>query len=145
MNTFFAVNVATIIIASLVGGIISDRLLRRKLFVIVASVIMMVGLLLYAFFPVWSIVLVGTIVVGIGFGVYLAADFALASPVLPAAVDRGKDIGIVNAAIFVPMILSPLIAGIILGASHSFLPLFVLLAVGALSAAVLIVPIKSVR
>ena len=43
------------------------------------------------------------------------------------------------------MILSPIIAGIILGASRSFLPLFVLLAVGALIAAVLIVPIKSVR
>ena len=48
VNTFFAVNVVTIIIASLVGGIISDRLLRRKLFVIVASVIMAVGLLLFA-------------------------------------------------------------------------------------------------
>src|SRR5260370_1895570 len=112
VNTFFAVNVVTIIIASLIGGVISDRLLRRKLFVIVASVIMAVGLLLYAFFPVWSMVLVGTTVVGIGFGVYLAADFALASQVLPAAVDRGKDIRIVNAAIFLPLILSPIFPGI---------------------------------
>ncbi len=145
VNMFFALNVASIIIASLVGGIISDRLLRRKLFVIAASVIMAVGLLLYAFFPAWSMVLVGTAVLGIGFGVYGAVDFALASQVLPAAADRGKDMGIINTAVFVPMILSPLIAGITLGALHSYLPLFVLLAVGALIAAVLIVPIKSVR
>src|SRR5207253_2687997 len=45
----------------------------------------------------------------------------------------------------VTIIIASLIAGIILGASHSFLPLFVLLAVGALIAAALIVPIKSVR
>ncbi len=145
VQAFFAVNVVSIIIASLVGGIISDRLQRRKLFVIVASVIMAVGLLLYAFFPTWSMVLVGTVFLGVGFGVYLAVDFALASQVLPAAADRGKDMGIFQAAVFVPMILSPIIAGIILGASRSFLPLFVLLAVGALIAAVLIVPIKSVR
>src|SRR5260370_19184243 len=94
VSMFFAVNVVSIIIASVVGGIISDRLQRRKLFVIAASVIMAVGLLLYAFFPVWSMVLVGTVVVGIGFGVYQAVDTALASQVLPAAIDRGKDMGI---------------------------------------------------
>src|SRR5260370_18864104 len=104
VNMFFALNVASIIIASLVGGIISDRLLRRKLFVIAASVIMAVGLLLYAFFPVWSIVLVGTVFLGVGFGVYLAVDFALARQVLPAAVDRGKDIRNIYAAIFLPQI-----------------------------------------
>ncbi len=136
VSMFFALNVGSIIVASLVGGMISDKLQRRKLFVIVASVIMTVGLLLYAFFPSW---------VGVGFGVFLAVDLALATQVLPAATDRGKDIGIINAAIFVPMILSPLIAGITLGALHSYLPLFALLAVGTLIAAVLIVPIKSVR
>ncbi len=145
VNMFFALNVASIIIASVVGGIISDRLLRRKLFVIAASVFMAVGLLLYAFFPVWSIVLVGTVFLGVGFGVYLAVDFALASQVLPAAVDRGKDIGIINAAIFLPQILSPVIAGITLGILHSYLALFALLAVCALISTVLIVPIKSVR
>ncbi len=145
VSLFFAVNVASIIIASVVGGIISDRLQRRKLFVIVASIIMMVGLLVYAFFPTWTMVLVGTVLMGAGFGVYVGVDLALASQVLPAAADRGKDIGIFNAAIFVPMILSPVVAGIALGALHSYLALFALLAVGTLVAAVLIVPIKSVR
>jgi hypothetical protein len=47
--------------------------------------------------------------------------------------------------VYVPMLLSPVIAGITLGFLHSYLALFALLAVGALIAAVLIVPIKSVR
>jgi MFS family permease len=145
VSLFFAVNVASIILASVVGGILSDKLQRRKVFVIVASVLMALGLLLYAFFPTWSMVLAGTVVMGCGFGVYVAVDLALASQVLPKAADRGKDIGIINAAIYVPMILSPVVAGLTLSLLHSFLALFVLLAVGALIASVLIVPIRSVR
>jgi MFS family permease len=78
-------------------------------------------------------------------GAYLAVDLALASQVLPAAEDRGKDIGIINTAIFLPMLVSPILAGIILGALGSYLILFVLLAIAALGAAALILPIKSVR
>jgi hypothetical protein len=43
------------------------------------------------------------------------------------------------------MLVSPILAGIILGALGSYLILFVLLAIAALGAAALILPIKSVR
>jgi len=145
VQTFIALNAGSILFASLLGGILSDKLQRRKLFVIVASLIMAVGLLLYAFFPNWSMVLVGTVVLGVGTGIFFAVDIALASQVLPAAADRGKDMGIINAAVFVPMILSPVIAGITLSVLHSYLALFAFLGVTSLLAAVLIVPIKSVR
>ena len=145
VQTFFAINVGSILVASLFGGILSDKMQRRKLFVIVASIIMTVGLLLYAFFPTWAMVIVATVVLGLGMGVFLAVDLALASQVLPKAADRGKDMGIINTAIFLPMILSPLVAGVTLSALHSYLALFSLLAVGTLFSAILIVPIKSVR
>src|SRR5256714_4807092 len=145
VQTFFAINVGSILVASLFGGMLSDKMQRRKLFVIVASIIMTVGLLLYAFFPTWAMVIVATVVLGLGMGVFLAVDLALASQVLPKAADRGKDMGIINTAIFLPMILSPLVAGVTLSALHSYLALFSLLAVGTLFSAVLIVPIKSVR
>lgn len=145
VQIFFSINVGSIILASLLGGILSDKLLRRKMFVMVASVFMTVGLLLYAFFPIWSIVLVGTAILGVGFGIFLAVDLALASQVLPTAADRGKDIGLIQAAVYVPQIVAPIIAGIILSTLHSYLALFSLLAIGTLLAAMLIVPIKSVR
>src|SRR5437588_3826363 len=145
VQTFFAVNVGSILVASLVGGMLSDKLQRRKLFVIVASIIMTVGLLLYAFFPTWAMVIVATVVLGLAMGVFLAVDLALASQVLPRAADRGKDMGIITAAIFLAMILSPLVAGVTLSALHSYLVLFSLLAVGTLFSAILIVPIKIVR
>ena len=145
VQTFFAINVGSILVASLVGGILSDKMQRRRLFVIVASLIMTVGLLLYAFFPTWTMVIVATVVLGLGMGVFLAVDLALASQVLPRAADRGKDMGIINTAIFLPMILSPIIAGVTLSALHSYVVLFSLLAVGTLLSAILVLPIKSVR
>jgi MFS family permease len=145
VQTFFAINVGSIIVASLIAGILSDKLQRRKVFVIVSSLIMTVGLLLYAFFPTWSMVMTATVILGIGMGVFLSVDLALASQVLPTATDRGKDIGLINTAIFLPMILSPVIAGITLSVLHSYLALFSLLAVASLIAALLILPIKTVR
>jgi MFS family permease len=145
VQTFFAINVGSILVASLVGGMLSDKLQRRRLFVIVASLIMTVGLLLYAFFPTWAMVIVATVVLGLGMGVFLSVDLALASQVLPRAEDRGKDMGIINTAIFLPMILSPIIAGVTLSALHSYVVLFSLLAVGTLLSAILVLPIKSVR
>jgi MFS family permease len=145
VQMFFAINVGSIILASVIGGILSDKLQRRKLFVIAASLIMMAGLLLYAFFPIWSMVLVGTAILGVGFGIFAAVDFALASQVLPAAADHGKDMGIIITAVYVPMILSPVVAGVTLSALHSYLALFAFLGAATLLAAVLIVPIKGVR
>jgi len=145
VQTFFAINVGSILVASLVGGMLSDKLQRRRLFVIVASLIMTVGLLLYAFFPTWAMVIVATVVLGLGMGVFLSVDLALVSQVLPRAEDRGKDMGIINTAIFLPMILSPIIAGVTLSALHSYVVLFSLLAVGTLLSAILVLPIKSVR
>jgi MFS family permease len=145
VQTFFAINVGSILVASLFAGILSDKLQRRKMFVMVSSLIMMVALLLYAFFPTWPMVIAATILLGIGTGVFLSVDLALASQVLPTATDRGKDIGLINMAIFLPMILSPLMAGITLSAMHSYLVLFSFLAVATFLAALLILPIKTVR
>jgi MFS family permease len=106
---------------------------------------MTLGLLLFGFFPTWTVVVAAAAILGFGMGVFLAADLALGSQVLPTAEDRGKDIGIINTAIFLPMILAPLIVGATVGALHSYLLLFSLLAVGTLCSAALIARIRSVR
>src|SRR5579884_451684 len=137
--------VVSIVVASLIGGMISDKVRRRRVFVALTGVLIMIGMLLYAFFPVWAMVLVATAFTGIGMGLFLSVDLALASQVLPAAEERGKDISIINTAIFISLILSPIIAGIILNTLQSFLVLFVLMAVCALLSAVLITRVKSVR
>lgn len=77
--------------------------------------------------------------------VALTLHLALASQLLPTARNRGKDFGLINTAIFLPMLLAPGLAGIALSLFQSYAVLFSVIAVGTILAAALILPIKSVR
>ncbi len=145
VQQFFTVYVVSILFASLISGNISDRLHRRKPFVIGGSLLMAIGVGLLTFAPLWPVVLVASAIMGTGFGTYLASDLALASQLLPTARNRGKDFGLMNMAIFFPMLLATGIAAITLDQFHSFPLLLSVMLVGVLIAAVLIMPIKSVR
>ncbi len=142
---FQTIVVVCLVITGILGGIISDRVQRRKPFLIGASVVMTVALLLLAFFPSWSVVLVAAAILGIGFGIYLAVNLALATQVLPTVRDSGKDLGIINTAIFIPLIIAPLIAAVTLDTFHSYTALFLVAALSTLLASALILPIKGVR
>ena len=53
-------------------------------------------------------------ILGAGFGVYQAVDFALITQVLPGAGDRAKDLGVINIASALPQVIAPAVAGLIL-------------------------------
>jgi hypothetical protein len=55
VQLFFTVMVVSIVVASLIGGMISDKVQRRRVFVALAGVLMMIGMLLYAFFSVCAL------------------------------------------------------------------------------------------
>jgi MFS family permease len=145
VQLFYTIYVVSILLSSLVCGKVSDRLQSRKPFVIGASITMAGGIFLLAFVPIWSTVLLAAVILGLGFGGYLGVDLALASQLLPEASHRGKDFGLINSAIFLPMLIAPAIASLALGLFHSFMVLFALVAVGAVLAALLMLPIKTVR
>ena len=90
-------------------------------------------------------------ILGIGYGVYLAVDFALITQVLPRAGDRARDLGVINIANALPQVLAPAIAGPIITwfaahATHAagYRTLYLLAAAIGLAAAVLIRKIRSV-
>lgn len=145
VQVFYATYVGAIVLASLLCGALSDRLHQRKGFVMGASLLMAASVLVLAFVPRWSIVLLAAGALGVGFGCYLSVDLALASQLLPTAKDRGKDFGLINTAIFVPMLVAPAIAGIALSLFQSYAVLFSVLAVGTIAAAALILPLRTVR
>ena len=142
---FFTIYVVAILCASLVCGKVSDRLQRRKPFVIGGSLLMAVGVALLALVPTWPVVLTASALIGTGFGGYLGVDLALATQVLPAARHRGKDLGLMNMAIFLPMLLATGIASVTLGMFHSYPLLLSLITIGTLVAAILVLPIRRVR
>jgi MFS family permease len=131
------------VLTAVVGGIWSDRLGRRKIFVIVSGLVAASALLLLAFVTTWVGAFIGAVILGIGFGIYTAVDFAMITQVLPSAGDRGKDLGVINIANALPQVLAPGVAAIVLGLGFGYSTLYVLAAGVSVLGSVLVVNIKS--
>jgi MFS family permease len=108
------------IVPAVVGGHLSDRLGRRKPFVYAAGVLQALVASILVFGLVRSIpaIFAMGVVFGIGYGLYIAVDWALACDVLP---DRerssGRDMGLWHIAFTLPPALAPAIFAPIL---HAF-------------------------
>ncbi len=139
-----AVYAATLLSTVVVSGIWSDRVGRRRVFVCWAGIVMSVAALLLAAFPTFSGALVAAAVLGLGFGVYTSVDFALMTEVLPAAGDRGKDLGVINVANALPQVLAPVIAAPVVTYLGGYPVLYGLAAVVGIAGAVLVYRIRAV-
>ena len=96
-----------------VGGLLSDRLHRRKIFVYVAGAAQaLVAVTFIAFYPK-SVPLVFAlgIAYGIGYGLYYAVDWALACDTLPDKAQSAKDMGLFHIALTLPQALLTAIGG----------------------------------
>ena len=133
-----------VVLASIIGGIISDRSGRRKMLVTVSGLLMGVAALLLTFWETWPAALAAATLFGIGFGCYIAVDQALITQVLPKAHNRAKDLGIINIAIVTPYAIGPAIAAPLVSLA-GYPALFGATAVVAAAAAIGVWQIKSVR
>jgi MFS family permease len=90
--------------------------------------------------------LVGMAIGGLGFGVYVAVDLALAVDVLPDKDNAAKDLGVFNIAGALPFSVAPGVAPAILAiGGGSYGVLYAVAGVCAIIGAVAIVPVKGVR
>ncbi|MFL5661824.1 MAG: MFS transporter [Ktedonobacteraceae bacterium] len=145
-STFNIVTSGVSILTTLLGGYLSDRLKRLKVFIVIGMCIMAVAMFLLAFFQVWLAVLVAAAVLGFGLGAYLGVGTALITLVLPSAEDRAKDMGIFNIANTLPHSLAPVVAGLILGlTSGNYTFLYVAAAIFLLLGIFTVFPIKGVK
>ncbi len=133
-----------VVIASLVGGVISDRRGRRKVMVTVSGLLMAAAALLLAFEQTWPAALAAAFLYGLGYGAYIAVDQALITQVLPNADDRAKDLGIINIAIVCPWAIGAVIAAPLVSLA-GYPALFGATAVVAIAASAGVWRIKSVR
>jgi MFS family permease len=125
-------------------GRLSDRSGRRKVFVIWSGVVMAVAALILAVAPTWPASIVAAVVLGLGFGIYLAVDTALITQVLPAATDRAKDLGVINIASSAPQVLGPAIAAPLVTHLGGYPTLFGVTAAVMVLGSVLVTRIRSV-
>ena len=138
------VNLLGVVVTMSFSGPLSDRLGRRKIFVIVASCVMAGAMVIPLVSPTLIGMILFTLVSSFGFGTYMSVDSALMADVLPSAESFAKDLGVLNIAATLPQTIGPFLSGaVVLVAGYAALfPVGIALAVlGALA----IIPIKSVR
>ena len=137
---------AVLVAASLIGGRLSDRTGRRKIFVFTASIVYGLALFVIAIASDFNGFLVGMAISGLGFGMYVAVDLALVVDVLPDPDNAAKDLGVFNIAGALPFSIAPAIAPAILAiGSGSYGVLYAVAGVCAIIGAVAILPVKGVR
>jgi MFS family permease len=139
---------AFIVAASLIGGKLSDRTGRRKIFVLTASIVYGLALFVIAIASSFSGFLVGMAIGGLGFGVYAAVDLALVVDVLPDKRNVAKDLGVFNIAGALPFSIAPAIAPAILAIGRgggSYGVLYMVAGLCAIIGAVAILPVRRVH
>jgi MFS family permease len=99
--------------AIIVGGLLSDRLGRRKIFVFISSLLVGVGLIVPMVSHTLGGMMIMMVICGLGFGAFQSVDQAIMNQVLPSASSYAKDLGVVNIAATLPQTLAPAVGGAI--------------------------------
>ena len=129
----------------LVHGKLSDKLGKRRMFVIVASVLMAVSMLIPILMPTLAGLFIQAIVGGIAFGIYLPVDQALFIDVLPDQRAAGRDLGVAGLGSNLGQALSRILAGTVVAITGGYMGIWVAAGVLVLLGAVAIIPLKGVK
>ena len=134
----------TLVIAVAISGPWSDRVGRRKHFVVASSLIVGLAQVVPWVWPTFEGMVVFALLAGLGFGAFQAVDTALVSQVLPDSHAHAKDLGVVNIAATLPQTIAPAIAGGVVLA-FGFVGLFPAAIALSVLGALAVLPIRSVR
>lgn len=130
------------LIAVLVAGRLSDKLGRRKPFVIFASALMAVSMVIPFVSPSLPALFAQVVVGGIAFGAYLPVDQALFVDVLPDVDSAGRDLGIAGLGSNLGQALGPILAGQIVALTGGYQFIWLAALVLVAIAGVVILPVK---
>ena len=135
--------------ASFVGGWLSDMFHRRKVFVMLASVLFGIGTALLAHTTTVGMFYCVEAIMGLAYGIYVAVDLALVVDVLPNPDNAGKDLGVFNIANALPQSLAPYIAPFFLAIGSventNYPALCYMAGICAIIGGLLVIPIKKVK
>lgn len=136
-----------LIVSGQVAGWLSDVVKRRKPFIIGSAILFALGIYLLTHTSDPSGFYAAEVVLGIGFGTYVAVDLALVVDILPDPDEAAKDLGVFNIAMAGPQVLAPGVAALVIsnGGAGGYDTMLILAAVIALVGAFLILPIKKVK
>jgi len=140
-----AISAIGALLASAIAGPVSDRLDRRKPFVVISSVVAGAGCVLPVLSPTFRTVEIFAAFAGIAFGCYLSVDAALVTLVLPRSEDAARDLGVLNIANAGPQVLAPLLAALVISHAGGYRTLFIAGGCCGMASALAVLPVRSVR
>jgi MFS family permease len=133
------------------GGFLSDRLRRRRVFVLAAGAVYAFGMVTMALASSVPPLFAGSLICSLGLGMFSAVDQALALDVLPEReTDAGRYLGVFGFAASVPQSVAPFVAPVFLaagtsGAEKNYTLLYLVAAACTLLGGLVVLRIKSVR
>lgn len=140
--------VSLTVVAGIGCSAFSDRLQRRKLFVLLAGMVLALAHVLAAFSPSLAVFFAASGIGGLAMGCYLAVDLALIAEVLPSRTTAGKDMGVFHLANVLPQTLVPALAPAFLaigGQKENYAAYFIAGAIAAIVGALCNQRIRAVR
>ena len=139
------------IVGAVGGGFLSDRLKRRKPFILTAATVFLAGAIIQAAAPSLTLLIVGTVLANLAIGIFSAVDQALMIDVLPEKeTDAGRYISITQFAVTIPQAVAPVAASLILAigvsaADKNYPLLYIVAGIFTLLGGIAILRIKAVR
>lgn len=132
------------------GGFLSDKLRRRRTFVLIGAAIFAAGAVTMAAAPDIVLLYIGSLLTSVGIGTFAAVDQALILDVLPEKeTDAGRFMGIIGFAVSIPQAVAPFVAPLFLaigaGADKNYALLYVVAAAFTLLAGVAVLRVRAVR
>jgi MFS family permease len=149
--TFGGVGILGTIGGVFFGGFLSDKLHRRKGFVLGAGLLFGLGSIIMVTSHTLPLLLVGSVLGNISIGIFSAVDQALFLDVLPERdTEAGRFINITQFATTIPQALAPLIGAVLItigasGADKNYAIVYVAAAVTTIIGGLVILKVKSVR
>lgn len=129
----------------LVAGRWSDKVGRRKPFVIGSSIVIAALMALPLLFPSLPIFYVFYIGMAAAYGMYMAVDTTLFIDVLPDPEAAGRDLGVANVATNIGQMLAPVVAGQVVAITAGYDALFIMSVVSVVIAALAIIPVRKIK
>ncbi|MFJ4175348.1 MFS transporter [Microbacterium sp. NPDC089696] len=108
------------LLAVAISGRLSDRLGRRKPFIVVASGLMAASMAIPLLSPTLPALFAQAILTGLAFGIYLPVDNAMFIDVLPDPSKAGRDLGLAIVAMNLGQALAPALAAVVVAITGGY-------------------------
>ncbi|MEW1957589.1 MFS transporter [Kineococcus sp. NPDC059986] len=139
------VYVVASVVTAAVCGPLSDRLRARRRFLVASTVLQAGAALLLAAVPDRTVVLLAAVVLGVGWGSFMAVDQAVVAAVAGRTRRPAAAVASLSIAAQLPQNLGPLAAALVVTATGGFTPLYVVAAAVVALAGVLVTALPTER